>query len=90
MQTPPPHAGASHSDESNGSNASQVLASGAGFGSIGFMIHLLHSIPRPRMGPGGAHGSNALGGLWHAFASLDSDQGPHLMSRLHPKWHPGL
>ena len=43
------------------------------------------------MGPGG--GDMDLmpwGALWHAFASLDSDQGPHLMSRLHPQWHPGL
>ena len=57
-----PDSRASDSDESNGSNASQVLALGAGFGSIRFMIHLLHSTRRPRVGPGWEHGSNVLGG----------------------------
>ena len=34
MQTPPPDAGASDGDESNGSNASQVLALGPTFDAL--------------------------------------------------------
>ena len=43
----------------------------------------MHSIPRPRRGLGGEHGSNVLGGTVDSLDSLESDQRPHLMHPMH-------